>query len=584
LPPLSDGYSTITEYEVTSTPGSKSCSTTGVLSCIVRGLTNGVSYTFTVTATNAIGTSVPSSASEAIVPSADSDAGVAALSWGLDRIDQRSLPLNSRYISNFSGAGVNAYVIDTGVLSSHSEFGSRVVSGFSSVADGRGTQDCHGHGTHVAGTIAGSNYGVAPSANVVPVRVLDCAGSGSTSAVIAGIDWVVAHHEAGVPAVANMSLGGSRSAALDLAVARGVADGIVFVVAAGNSNANACNYSPAAEESAITVGASTSTDTRASYSNFGSCVDIFAPGSNITSAWYTSTTATNTISGTSMASPHVAGVAVLALSADPTLSVSRVTTWITSTATSDVIADPAGTPNKIVYSLLSSTPPAQAIASPTITPPSSGGGGGGGSGGGGGGGGSGGGGGGGGGGSAPTTTVPPTTVPPSTVPPTAPVNQAPPATLPSNNSGGSNNNSVRQPSLGQSMPPIAENTPRISAPTRAVGNSVTFRVTARPGATVNVYRNGILVSSVPSSAASALKVTDNPTGENSYQVVVVEKNGKISISEKSTVVTNTNSGAGSNPGSTNSPIVAPKKSAKSKAVAPKKSTPQSKASTDKSSK
>ncbi|MFZ9319923.1 MAG: hypothetical protein ACO3AB_05000, partial [Ilumatobacteraceae bacterium] len=193
-------------------------------------------------------------------------------------------------------------------------------------------------------------------------------------------------------------------------------------------------------------------------------------------------------------------------------------------------------------------------------------------------------GGGGGGGSAPTTTVPPTTVPPSTVPPTAPVNQAPPATLPSNNSGGSNNNSVRQPSLGQSMPPIAENTPRISAPTRAVGNSVTFRVTARPGATVNVYRNGILVSSVPSSAASALKVTDNPTGENTYQVVVVEKNGKISISEKSTVVTNTNSGAGSNPGSTNSPIVAPKKSAKSKAVAPKKSTPQSKASTDKSSK
>jgi hypothetical protein len=351
-----------------------------------------------------------------------------------------------------------------------------------------------------------------------------------------------------------MSLGGSRSAALDLAVARGVADGIVFVVAAGNSNANACNYSPAAEESAITVGASTSTDTRASYSNFGSCVDIFAPGSNITSAWYTSTTATNTISGTSMASPHVAGVAVLALSADPTLSVSRVTTWITSTATSDVIADPAGTPNKIVYSLLSSTPPAQAIASPTITPPSSGGGGGGG------GGGSGGGGGGGGGGSAPTTTVPPTTVPPSTVPPTAPVNQAPPATLPSNNSGGSNNNSVRQPSLGQSMPPIAENTPRISAPTRAVGNSVTFRVTARPGATVNVYRNGILVSSVPSSAASALKVTDNPTGENSYQVVVVEKNGKISISEKSTVVTN------------------------SSAAAPKKSTKQPKATKGKSSK
>ena len=576
LPPLSDGYSTITEYVVTSTPGSKSCSTTGALSCVVRGLTNGVSYTFAVTATNAIGTSVPSSASDAIVPSVDSDAGVAALSWGLDRIDQRNLPLNSRYISNFSGAGVNAYIIDTGVLSSHTEFGSRVVSGFSSVADGRGTQDCNGHGTHVAGTVAGSNYGVAPSANVVPVRVLDCAGSGSTSGVIAGIDWVVAHHESGVPAVANMSLGGSRSAALDLAVARGVADGIVFVVAAGNSNANACNYSPAAEESAITVGATTSTDVRASYSNFGSCVDVFAPGSNITSAWYTSTTATNTISGTSMASPHVAGIAALALSADPSLSVSRVTTWITSTATSDVVADPAGSPNKLVYSLLSSTPPAQVIAAPTIPPPSSGGGGGGGGGGSG--------GGGGGGGSAPTTTVPPTTVPPSTVPPTAPVNQAPPATLPSNNSGGSNNNSVRQPSLGQPMPPIAENTPRIAALTRAVGNAVTFRVKARPGATVNIYRNGILVSSVPWSAALALKVTDNPSGENSYQVVVVGKNGKISISSKTTVVTKLNSRAGNKRDSKNNRVVAPKKSVKGKAVAPKKSTLQSKASTNKSSK
>jgi hypothetical protein len=241
-----------------------------------------------------------------------------------------------------------------------------------------------------------------------------------------------------------------------------------------------------------------------------------------------------------------------------------------------VIADPAGTPNKIVYSLLSSTPPAQAIASPTITPPSSGGGGGGGGGGSG--------GGGGGGGSSPTTTVPPTTVPPSTVPPASPVNQVPPATLPSNNFGGSNNNFVRQPSLGQPMPPIAENAPRISAPTRVVGDAVTFRVAVRPGATVNVYRNGILVSSVPSSAASALKVANNPAGENSYQVVVVEKNGKISISEKSTVVTNSKSGAVDDPGSKNNSKVAPKKSVKPKAVEPKKSTPQTKVSTGKSSK
>ena len=207
----------------------------------------------------------------------------------------------------------------------------------------------------------------------------------------------------------------------------------------------------------------------------------------------------------------------------------------------------------------------------------------------------GGGGGGGGGGSAPTTTVPPTTVPPSTVPPTAPVNQAPPATLPSNNSGGSNNNSVRQPSLGQPMPPIAENTPRIAALTRAVGNAVTFRVKARPGATVNIYRNGILVSSVPWSAALALKVTDNPSGENSYQVVVVGKNGKISISSKTTIVTKLNSRAGNKRDSKNNRVVAPKKSVKGKAVAPKKSvkgkavapkksTLQSKASTNKSSK
>ncbi|MFM8775787.1 MAG: S8 family serine peptidase, partial [Actinomycetota bacterium] len=165
------------------------------------------------------------------------------------------------------------------------------------------------------------------------------------------------HHESGQPAVANMSLGGSRSAALDLAVARGTADGVVFVVAAGNSNANACNFSPAAESSAITVGATTTTDTRASYSNYGSCLDVFAPGSNITSAWFSSTTATNTISGTSMASPHVAGVAALALSANRTLSVARVALWITSTATQNLISDVAGSTNKLLYSLLSATSP-----------------------------------------------------------------------------------------------------------------------------------------------------------------------------------------------------------------------------------
>ena len=555
--PTSDGFSAITSYVVTSTPGSKTCSTTGALSCVVQNLTNGVSYTFTVTATNAIGTSSSSSASDAVTPSAGSDSGIGALSWGLDRIDQRNLPLNSRYSRNYSGSGVNAYIIDTGVLSTHTEFGGRVTSGFSSISDGRGSEDCNGHGTHVAGTVGGTNYGVAPSVNIIPVRVLDCSGSGTTSGVIAGIDWVVAHHDAGIPAVANMSLGGSRSAALDLAVSRGIADGVVFVVAAGNSNDNACNYSPAAEASAVTVASSTSVDARSSFSNFGSCVDVFAPGSNITSAWSTSTTATSTISGTSMASPHVAGIAALALSADSTLSVSRVATWITSTATSGAVTDVAGSPNRLVFSLLSASPPESnsgdspttTVPSPTTTtPPSSGGGGGG------------------GGGSSPTTTLP--TIPPPTT--TVPTNSTPVTTVPASTSRDSNSSPVARPTLGQLLPPMPIDTPRIATGTRTVGNSVTFRVAAKPGATVNIYRNGVLVSSVPASVAAAIKVSDNPAGENSYQVVVVEKNGKISISEKKTVTSSNGSAA----------------SSKSK-VTPKKSaakTPQSKASTTKNSK
>ena len=227
--------------------------------------------------------------------------------WGLDRIDQRNLPLNGTYTYTPTGAGVKAYIIDTGILTSHSQFSGRTAAGYSAINDGRGTTDCNGHGTHVAGTVGGTTYGVAKGVTLIPVRVLDCAGSGTNAGVIAGMDWVTNNHSGA--SVANMSLGGGASTAVDSAIARMTSSGVTVAVAAGNENQNACNVSPARATSAITVGSTTSTDARSSFSNYGSCVDVFAPGSNITSAWYTSTSATNTISGTSMASPHVAGVA-----------------------------------------------------------------------------------------------------------------------------------------------------------------------------------------------------------------------------------------------------------------------------------
>ncbi len=285
--------------------------------------------------------------------------------FGLDRIDQRNLPLNNSYTYNATGAGVKAYVIDTGIRFSHSQFGGRAVSGYDAI-DGGSADDCNGHGTHVAGTIGSSTYGVAKAVTLVGVRVLDCSGSGSNSQVIAGIDWVTGNHAPGQPAVANMSLGGGASSALDTAVNNSINDGVSYAIAAGNSNANACDYSPARVGAAVTVGSTTSSDARSSFSNYGSCLDIFAPGSSITSTWYTSDTATNTISGTSMATPHVAGVAALYLQGNPGAAPATVRDAIVSSSTSGVVSSAgAGSPNRLLYSLLSGGSPPPPPPPPT---------------------------------------------------------------------------------------------------------------------------------------------------------------------------------------------------------------------------
>lgn len=252
-------------------------------------------------------------------------------SWGLDRIDAAATPLDNSYSYVNTGAGTITYVIDTGVYSSHSDLSGRVISGYSAVADGNGSEDCNGHGTHVAGTIAGRTYGVAKSATVVAVRVLDCAGSGYASSVVAGINWVVASHPGG-PGVINMSLGGGANSAIDSAVNSASAAGLIVAVAAGNSAADACSFSPARAASALTIGATDRTDAKAGYSNDGSCVDMWAPGSSITSAWIGGSGATNTISGTSMATPHVAGLAARLFQANPGISASGVKDILTASS------------------------------------------------------------------------------------------------------------------------------------------------------------------------------------------------------------------------------------------------------------
>ncbi|WP_345536737.1 S8 family peptidase [Phytohabitans rumicis] len=270
-------------------------------------------------------------------------------SWGLDRVDQRQRPLDSIYDYNRTGAGVTAYVIDTGIRTSHVEFGGRAVAGFSSINDGNGTNDCYGHGTHVAGTVGSAAYGVAKGVQLVAVRVGDCYASTDAATVIAGVDWVTAHHTTG-PAVANMSLGFPPLQALDTAVANSIADGVTYVVSAGNNATDACFVSPARLPQVVTVGASDVNDDRAIWSNFGSCVDLFAPGANITSAGIASDTASLPASGTSMAAPHVAGAAALFLQSDPAAAPAAVAAWLVDNATTGVVANAGpGSPNRLLF-------------------------------------------------------------------------------------------------------------------------------------------------------------------------------------------------------------------------------------------
>ena len=269
--------------------------------------------------------------------------------WGIDRVDQRALPLSHSFTTPDAVSPVEAYVIDTGT-SAHNDLLGRVRAGWSPLDGGPGNTDCNGHGTHVAGTIAGTTFGVAKAATIVPVRVLDCTGSATVFEVVDGIDWAVGAHQPGVPAVANLSLGGNPSTEVDAALRTLVADGVTVAVAAGNDAGNACLRSPARVPEVLTVAASDSVDRQASFSNSGTCVDIYAPGVDVTSAWNTTPTATMTISGTSMSSPHVAGAAAVLLSRQPGLTPVQVGERLVADATVDVVTGVgAGTPNRLLF-------------------------------------------------------------------------------------------------------------------------------------------------------------------------------------------------------------------------------------------
>ena len=288
--------------------------------------------------------------------------------WGLDRIDQLALPLSNTFDNgDITGANAYSYVVDTGIDATNQDFEGRVTSGYTAVLDGLGSADCNGHGTHVAGIIGGARYGVAKKTTLIPVRVLDCSGSGSYSSVISGLDWIAANHRTGDAAVVNLSLGGPASSTLDGAIKNLIAKGINVVVAAGNSNADACNYSPSRVTDAITVGATANTDERASYSNYGSCVDLFAPGSSITSTWIGSS-GTNTISGTSMASPNIAGIVARFISVNAGLTPQQVASSLKKSATQGVVINPgANSPNALGYlNVIADTTTAPVDSSPTF--------------------------------------------------------------------------------------------------------------------------------------------------------------------------------------------------------------------------
>jgi subtilisin family serine protease len=277
--------------------------------------------------------------------------------WGIDRIDQRSLPLSGTYTYFATGSGVKAYIIDTGIRYTHTQFGGRAIKGVDEVTAGGTASDCNGHGTHVSGTVGGSTYGVAKAVTLVSVRVLGCNGSGSTSGVIAGVDWVTGNHLAGQSAVANMSLGGGASSSLDTAVNNSINDGVSYAIAAGNGDVfgnpqNACNFSPARVAAAMTISATDRTDTKASWANYGSCVDWFAPGVSITSAWYSSDTATNTISGTSMATPHTTGVAAQYLQGHPGSSPATVRSALFNLTTKSIVKSSNTTNNHLLFTNL----------------------------------------------------------------------------------------------------------------------------------------------------------------------------------------------------------------------------------------
>nr|BFE65519.1 serine protease [Dactylosporangium thailandense] len=296
------------------------------------------------------------------------EGGQSGAPWGLDRIDQQYRPLNGTYTYANTAANVTAYILDTGVRLTHSELAGRARSGYDFVDNDTDASDCQGHGTHVAGTVGGTTYGVAKDVKIVAVRVLGCDGSGSYSGIIAGIDWITANAQK--PAVVNMSLGGDADGSVDQAVRNSIAAGITYAVAAGNANTDACTMSPARTAEAITVGATDETDTRASFSNYGSCLDIFAPGVSITSSSNASDTGTTVMSGTSMATPHVAGAAALYLSANPAATPSQVRDALVADATNGIVTNAgSGSPNRLLDTAAITNVATQPESTPVTPPP-----------------------------------------------------------------------------------------------------------------------------------------------------------------------------------------------------------------------